>query len=84
MLPLPSPDLLGVFPPIPLSSPFPPAGGEGGGALRAVSLRGPLCPVAGATGQSFPLRLRNTRSGSIVRPSVEKRSHVDLGDSPTA
>jgi hypothetical protein len=30
---------------MPLSTPFPPAGGEGGGALRAVSLRASLAPA---------------------------------------
>jgi hypothetical protein len=48
------------FPPFPLSSPFPPAGGEGGGALRAGNLRASL-------GQSLPLRANRSPSGRETR-----------------
>jgi hypothetical protein len=49
--------------PPPAHPPFPPAGGRGEARCAEPSLRGPLCPVASAPGQSFPLRPRNTRSG---------------------
>jgi hypothetical protein len=60
--------------PPPSHPPFPPAGGRGEARCAEPSLRGPLCPVAGAPGQSFPLRQRNTRSGSIVPATAEKHA----------